>query len=239
MRFPTPKQRRPRPASMRTTGPAPANAAIRVVDLPDLIGEPPKRRVAAPAPIEPGPALRVVKPRRPLFGSNGRASWPVVAAIAGLTWVWLIGGVVAAWSLGHWLGTPEAAVPPAAAEPVVIAKTVEPTVAAQAGVKPAAPDPADASPGAAKAGPTPPPSLTPSQPPVAAASTDADTIAALLAKMPQQPAVCDPKGPKCVACGTAVNLIGDPELAAQEAVKEHKLLFVIHLAGNLEEARFT
>jgi hypothetical protein len=237
MRDSTPRKRRPRPAAEKTG----ASAAIRVVDLPDLIYKRPKLHRAAPPKVEPGPALRVVAPRRRFVGPNGLASWPVVGAVVGLTCVWLVGGVAAAWGLSQWVGTAEVAVAPAPeppAEPASVAPVIPVApVAPPVVVKPTV-DPADDRPGAAKSGPTPPPSVASHQIPAATVSTDADTIAALLAKMPQQPAVCDPKA-KTVTCGTAVNLIDDPERAAKEAVKEHKLLFVIHLAGNLEEARFT
>jgi hypothetical protein len=39
--------------------------------------------------------------------------------------------------------------------------------------------------------------------------------------------------------GTAVDFVDDPTEAAQLALKEKKLLFVLHVAGNFEESCFT
>jgi hypothetical protein len=43
----------------------------------------------------------------------------------------------------------------------------------------------------------------------------------------------------CETYGTQVSFLSNPADAARRAAKEHKLLFVLHLSGNFEEARFT
>ena len=39
--------------------------------------------------------------------------------------------------------------------------------------------------------------------------------------------------------GTAVEFLSRPAEAARQALKEHKLLFLLHVSGNFEEAKFT
>jgi hypothetical protein len=60
---------------------------------------------------------------------------------------------------------------------------------------------------------------------------------------PDPPAV--PAEPPAAACavdhryGTSVDFVDDPTAAAEKALKEKKLLFVLHVAGNFEKDRFT
>jgi hypothetical protein len=43
----------------------------------------------------------------------------------------------------------------------------------------------------------------------------------------------------CQNYGTQVAFVSNPAEAAQRALKEHKLLFLLHLSGNFEDAAFT
>jgi len=43
----------------------------------------------------------------------------------------------------------------------------------------------------------------------------------------------------CAQFGTAVNFVDSPSEAARLALKEHKLLFLLHVAGNFEDDKFT
>jgi hypothetical protein len=45
--------------------------------------------------------------------------------------------------------------------------------------------------------------------------------------------------PACKRYGTAVDFVDNPIDAAAQAVREKKLLFVLHVAGNFEEEKFT
>lgn len=47
------------------------------------------------------------------------------------------------------------------------------------------------------------------------------------------------EAPGCGQYGTAVNFVDDPTKAAALALKEKKLLFVLHVAGNFEDSHFT
>jgi hypothetical protein len=40
-------------------------------------------------------------------------------------------------------------------------------------------------------------------------------------------------------CGTTVTFLASPKIAGDEALKEHKLLFVLHVSGNFEDPGFT
>jgi hypothetical protein len=39
--------------------------------------------------------------------------------------------------------------------------------------------------------------------------------------------------------GTAIEFLSQPAVAARQALKENKLLFLLHVSGNFEEAKFT
>jgi hypothetical protein len=57
-------------------------------------------------------------------------------------------------------------------------------------------------------------------------------------KGPQpKPAVAE--GETCGAFGTTVEFYDTPTEAARKAVKEQKLVFVLHVSGNFEDPRFT
>ncbi len=43
----------------------------------------------------------------------------------------------------------------------------------------------------------------------------------------------------CGSFGTQVEFFATPSLAAREARKEQKLVFVLHVSGNFEDPRFT
>jgi hypothetical protein len=45
--------------------------------------------------------------------------------------------------------------------------------------------------------------------------------------------------PACSAHGTAIDFVDTPSLAAKQAKKEGKLVFVLHVSGNFEDPRFT
>jgi hypothetical protein len=45
--------------------------------------------------------------------------------------------------------------------------------------------------------------------------------------------------PGCQQCGTAVDFYDSPAIANKNALKDDKLVFVLHVAGNFEEPGFT
>ena len=72
-------------------------------------------------------------------------------------------------------------------------------------------------------------------------------IAALAALLPAvwlgavgaaEPKVTDP-GASCGNYGTSVHFVPTPSEAARQALKEEKLVFVLHVSGNFENADFT
>lgn len=52
---------------------------------------------------------------------------------------------------------------------------------------------------------------------------------------PQEPA----EGETCGSYGTTVDFFDSPGEAAKEALKEQKLVMVLHVSGNFEDPRFT
>ena len=48
-----------------------------------------------------------------------------------------------------------------------------------------------------------------------------------------------PKAETCGSFGTHVEFFDTPTDAAKKAVKEEKLVFVLHVSGNFEDPRFT
>jgi hypothetical protein len=45
--------------------------------------------------------------------------------------------------------------------------------------------------------------------------------------------------PSCATYGTSVHFLSNQAEAARQARADQKLLFVLHVSGNFEEARFT
>jgi hypothetical protein len=62
---------------------------------------------------------------------------------------------------------------------------------------------------------------------------------------PDRDACAAPKDPPVAACpvdhryGTSVDFAESPTAAAEQALKDNKLLFVLHVAGNFEKDCFT
>jgi len=45
--------------------------------------------------------------------------------------------------------------------------------------------------------------------------------------------------PACESYGTAIEFLSRPDEAARQALQQHKLLFLLHVSGNFEDAKFT
>lgn len=125
--------------------------------------------------------------------------------------------------------------PPPAAAGAVRMVTVEPLPASTAEPPPAAPPPAP---------PPPAPAFPPAPAPDAVASTagagdDTDPFNdPAPGRAPARPADGPVTG--CAAhYGTALDFVDDPAEAAKQALRDKKLLFVIHVAGNFEDSKFT
>jgi hypothetical protein len=72
--------------------------------------------------------------------------------------------------------------------------------------------------------------------PAPAESVDDETPEAPPLAEPTQPAKMAQKGD---LCGTAVEFVASPKLAAQQAIREQKLVFVLHVSGDFEDPDFT
>ena len=56
------------------------------------------------------------------------------------------------------------------------------------------------------------------------------------APAPKPPAAEDKRDP---TCGTAIHFVHSPTVANRDALKEDKLVFILHVSGNFEDSQFT
>jgi hypothetical protein len=59
------------------------------------------------------------------------------------------------------------------------------------------------------------------------------------AETPASPVIPDKKTEGSCGFGTSVNFVDSPSEAAQQAKKDGKLVFVLHVSGDFEDPRFT
>jgi hypothetical protein len=57
--------------------------------------------------------------------------------------------------------------------------------------------------------------------------------------VPAKPATCDLAKGECGTYGTTIEFRKTPQSAAARALKEEKLVFVLHVSGNFEDPTFT
>ena len=57
--------------------------------------------------------------------------------------------------------------------------------------------------------------------------------------VPAKPATCDLSKGECGTYGTTIEFRKTPQSAAARALKEEKLVFVLHVSGHFEDPRFT
>jgi hypothetical protein len=157
-------------------------------------------------------------------------AWRPVAAAAVLCAI-LLGGLILVMR-----GTPSASNPAAPAE--VALAVVPPGDTTPADI-PAAPVKVEPAPPA----PVAPPPAPPVDSPVPASPPDA--VPAAAAPAPAADPVVQGPAEAAAACpvdrryGTRIDFEDSPAEAAEKALKDKKLLFVLHVAGNFEKDRFT
>ncbi len=61
----------------------------------------------------------------------------------------------------------------------------------------------------------------------------------LLAWSGEKPAKPTDKAEPSGSCGTSIDFFDSPQDAAKQALKDQKLVFVVHVSGNFEDPRFT
>ena len=189
------------------------------------------------------PVVRPQAPRLPASSPRPRAGsrWPLVLLLG---FTVLLGVSVAAGTVYAFLASSPAtvnAVP--VAQVVQTKKPVSAASAAKRHIQLAK---------EAKADPTPPPPPVPAaakvanQPPVPEPVEPPPILVPLAKNLVQQvmvkeDSVCDTQSCKGSGdfCGTAVTFVPTPKLAAEEAAKQHKLVFVLHVSGNFEDPGFT
>jgi hypothetical protein len=97
--------------------------------------------------------------------------------------------------------------------------------------------------------PPPPPAATPApqpQPPqeqvplrLTLAPAAADERVALEPTLPASEQALPAENLDFKKCGTQIDFVSNPSEAARRALKERRLLFVLHLSGNFEDSKFT
>jgi hypothetical protein len=150
--------------------------------------------------------------------------WPAVGIAAGVVWLLVAGLVWLLYQDGH------AAMAAVAGEQAV--QLAQATPPPETTDSPAVTEPST-QPGADEAAPFVSVPLSP-----ALLLSPAESMKAAH----QLPASEQGSGRENVACetyGTQVSFLSNPADAARRAAKERKLLFVLHLSGNFEDARFT
>lgn len=219
-----------RPAARRKTQTSPATKATAVGEVPWWVSASPDVVLVEPATnSEPPIVVATSRPAWPSF-----INWKLVGTVGGGAAACLLLMVVSAWAASR--GTFEVA----AAEPMVI-KHAATTVAT---VTP----------------PTPAPKVVGDIVPkqflaearvaeqmekeYAVKAAKLDAVLALLDKK-NEPAAKEPE--KCAECekakkgsyGTAIEFVSNPIEAAEQALANKKLLLVLTISGNFEEAKFT
>jgi len=75
---------------------------------------------------------------------------------------------------------------------------------------------------------------------LAAHASDLGAKDPLTGKAPSPvPATCDAKGATCGNYGTTIEFCKTAQSAAAQALKEEKLVMVLHVSGNFEDPTFT
>jgi hypothetical protein len=176
----------------------------------------------------PHPAPPVATRAAPPVARAGRAAsfnWPLVAG-AGVLTLLILGGLgTAAWAIINSGETktstaPELTRAPRAEKAPIVADQFAPRKLAKPDLAaPPEPVPAIPQPEAAPSNPAPEPDVPPKPAP--------------------QVFEADPNPPACATYGTSVQFLGNQAEAARLALKEKKLLLVLHISGNFEDSRFT
>jgi len=176
--------------------------------------------------------------RDPVGAALSLVSWPAVAAAA-----FLSGSLLAGFLL--LLRDTSASAPPTAAATAPPATASTPTPARTNAD--ALPPPQEAPPVDRPRHWHPEAVLQDAPPPPAAEPPERDPVAA---RVPDPPPAADscrttPAEAAPTACtvdhrhGTSLDFVDDPAAAAEKALKENKLLFILHVAGNFEDDKFT
>lgn len=184
--------------------------AVRVAQLPDRPVPSLKKDSTLPCE-EP-----VIVQKSESMPQRRLVNWPLVGTIGAMVWVWVVGVIMVGWLAS----SPTA--DQANAAPVVAATVVAPTVEM----------------------PAPPPT-------VAVAIKPLDPPAAIVPAKPVDEPVLQPKPepkPEPVVekpaapakeeigkYGTAIDFQDDPVEAADKALKNRKILFVLHVSGDFED----
>lgn len=153
--------------------------------------------------------------------------WPVILGAGFFAWL-VVGGLIAGLVLLNRSSVGDRLEPPPAS--VVLPAPAAPEKTAT--VKEEPPNPATP-----PSAPVEAPAKQPAQTPRSADSVD--RLTRRDSSLPESEVPLGGGDPDTQNFGTQVEFVCDPLEAARQATKEHKLLFLVHLSGNLEDDKFT
>jgi len=205
--------------------------SVRVANLPSVL---PDRRPTAPAtkPAAPQPIV-MQKPKL--------VNWPLVIGAGAAAWLLMAGVVVAGWMLSR---------PTDAAPDDGMVEVEKPTTIDPVPEKPVAPVKVDEKKSVADpiAQPKPKANIPDDGPKVAYKENPGERDPRLPPDIREEKPIdapkpfdlgADPIRKKTQTCGTSIEFFGDPDLAFAQAKEDKKVVFVIHVAGNFEDSKFT
>lgn len=181
------------------------------------------------------------QPPSPLQPVPSHIHWPVVAATA-LPCLLFVGIIIALLVRTENSGGRGILSAWRSAEVVVVQNTTSPKEAEDGPAEPAIP-----SPESTPLAPEPEVALRPARltlpGKVNLPDREDDDPPAQIGQAPAAPAgepePADKAGPACQRFGTAVDFVASQMEASRQALVQDKLMFVLHISGNFEEARFT
>lgn len=181
---------------------------VRVQQLPDKPVQRAKPAATPPAEL-PAVVVRKTTPMRRLV------NWPVVAGIGAFVWFWVVGAILVGWLASSPAASEASASPVAAVAPVINPAPVVQVVRQIEFVGPVAP----------------------AQPPaedVAVVQRKPDP-APVVVPVPVVEKPAPPAKEQIGKYGTTIDFIDDPIEAADKAMKNRKILFVLHVSGDFED----
>jgi hypothetical protein len=198
-------------------------------------------------PMQPGQAApsRLIRHglRAPAIDAQPLIYWPFVLAAASVALVLVVGLTAAmAWVKGRSAAQPahplvaqaeEVANPDADLGPQPTAASNAAAVAASAAQTAAGAPAAEPAPSALRLGASPGATVGKARTPPAPRE---DKVADPLLPLPEDSLKAERGGE---TYGTQIDFVSSPAKASRQAIQEHKLVFVLHVSGNFEDAKFT
>jgi len=206
----------------RDPAPRTGPASVQIVDLANLSGLLFNKKSSQPTTARPRTALR----RSPRL-----VNWPLVAGIGVMAWLCVVGMVIGGWALSR---------PSANPDPVAQVESLPVVVASSDSAPPVSERKSTALDPVAK----PKPSFDVAVATAKKGAPEDDNRGKLppADEKDERVGVLPPDLPKVKptsTCGTTIDFYSDPDEAFAKAKIEKKVVFIVHVAGNFEDSKFT